>query len=81
MKMNGPSPVRNKRDSGESLQLIIASDEIIPSTPYRKSVDCNHGEPCFILVERMILIYWFPPYQRSKQDRRRVGDVQQAWGD
>ena len=28
---------------GESLQLIIASDEIIPSPPYRKSVECNHG--------------------------------------
>ncbi len=44
MKMNGPSLVRNTRNSGESLQLVIASDEIIPSTPYRKSVDCNHGE-------------------------------------
>jgi len=29
--------------AGESLQLIIASDEIIPSPPYKKSVDCNHG--------------------------------------
>jgi len=29
--------------SGETLQLIIASDEIIPSPPYRKSVDCNYG--------------------------------------
>ncbi len=28
---------------GEALQLIIASDEIIPSPPYRKSVECNHG--------------------------------------
>jgi predicted acyl esterase len=28
---------------GETLQLIIASDEIIPSPPYKKSVDCNHG--------------------------------------
>jgi len=30
--------------AGESLQLIIASDEIIPSPPYRKSVECNHGK-------------------------------------
>jgi predicted acyl esterase len=29
---------------GETLQLILASDEIIPSPPYRKSVDCNHGK-------------------------------------
>jgi putative CocE/NonD family hydrolase len=29
---------------GETLQLIIASDEIIPSPPYEKSVDCNHGK-------------------------------------
>jgi hypothetical protein len=28
---------------GETLQLIIASEEIIPSPPYKKSVDCNHG--------------------------------------
>jgi predicted acyl esterase len=30
--------------AGESLQLIIASNEIIPSPPYKKSVDCNHGK-------------------------------------
>ena len=30
--------------AGESLQLIIASDEIIPSPPYKKSVECNHGK-------------------------------------
>ena len=29
---------------GETLQVIIASDEIIPSPPYKKSVDCNHGK-------------------------------------
>jgi putative CocE/NonD family hydrolase len=29
--------------AGETLQLIVASDEIIPSPPYKKSVDCNHG--------------------------------------
>jgi len=29
---------------GETLQLIIASDEIIPSPPYKKSIDCNHGQ-------------------------------------
>ncbi len=29
---------------GETLQLIIASDEIIPSPPYKQSVDCNHGK-------------------------------------
>ena len=29
--------------AGETLQLIIASDEIIPSPPYKKLVDCNHG--------------------------------------
>jgi hypothetical protein len=28
---------------GETLQLIIASNEIIPSPPYKKSTDCNHG--------------------------------------
>jgi putative CocE/NonD family hydrolase len=30
--------------AGDSLQLIIASDEIIPSPPYIKSSDCNHGK-------------------------------------
>jgi len=30
--------------AGESLQLIIASNEIIPSPPYRKDVSYNHGE-------------------------------------
>ena len=30
--------------AGDTLQLIIASDEIIPSPPYRKSSDCNHGK-------------------------------------
>ena len=29
---------------GETLQLIIASDEIIPSPPYKKDVSCNHGQ-------------------------------------
>jgi len=29
--------------AGETLQLIIASNEIIPSPPYRKDVSCNHG--------------------------------------
>jgi hypothetical protein len=29
---------------GESLQLIIASDEIVPSVPYRKDASCNHGK-------------------------------------
>ena len=28
---------------GETLQLIIASDEIVPSVPYRKDASCNHG--------------------------------------
>ncbi len=28
---------------GETLQLIIAADEIVPSPPYRKSAACNHG--------------------------------------
>ena len=30
-------------EAGETLQLIIAADEIIPSPPYKKSADCNHG--------------------------------------
>jgi predicted acyl esterase len=30
--------------SGETLQLIIASDEIILSPIFKKSVDCNHGK-------------------------------------
>jgi len=30
--------------AGETLQLITASNEIIPSPPYRKDVSCNHGE-------------------------------------
>jgi predicted acyl esterase len=30
--------------AGESLQLIVAPDEIIPSPPYRKSTACNHGK-------------------------------------
>ncbi len=30
--------------AGEALQLIIASDEIIPSPPYRKDASCNHGK-------------------------------------
>jgi uncharacterized protein len=29
--------------AGESLELIVASDEIIPSPPYRKDVSCNRG--------------------------------------
>jgi predicted acyl esterase len=29
---------------GEALQLVIASNEIIPSPPYRKDVSCNQGE-------------------------------------
>jgi predicted acyl esterase len=29
---------------GEALQLIIASDEIIPSPPYKKDIGCNHGK-------------------------------------
>jgi hypothetical protein len=28
---------------GDSLQLILASNDIIPSPPYRKDVSCNHG--------------------------------------
>jgi len=30
-------------DRGESIVLIVAADEIIPSPPYRKRVDCNRG--------------------------------------
>jgi len=30
--------------AGETLQLIIASNEIIPSPPYKKDVSFNHGE-------------------------------------
>ena len=30
--------------AGETLQLITASNEIIPSPPYRKDVSCNHGK-------------------------------------
>jgi len=30
--------------AGESLQLIIAPDEIIPSPPYIKSSACNRGK-------------------------------------
>ena len=29
--------------AGETLQLIIAADEIIPSPPYKKSADGNNG--------------------------------------
>lgn len=29
--------------AGEGVRLIVASDEIIPSPPYRKRVDCNRG--------------------------------------
>jgi hypothetical protein len=29
--------------AGESLELIVASDEIIPSPPYRKDLSCNRG--------------------------------------
>ncbi len=29
--------------AGETLQLILASDEVIPSPPYRKDVSCNRG--------------------------------------
>jgi len=32
---------------GEALQLIIASDEIIPSPPYKKDIECNHGKHVF----------------------------------
>jgi len=30
--------------AGETLQLLIASDEIIPSPPYKKDATCNHGK-------------------------------------
>ena len=30
--------------AGEALQLILAADEIIPSPPYEKSVEGNHGQ-------------------------------------
>ena len=30
-------------DAGESLQLIIAGDVVVPSYPFVKSNDCNHG--------------------------------------
>lgn len=30
-------------EAGEGIRLIVASDEIIPSPPYRKRVDCNRG--------------------------------------
>ena len=30
--------------AGEALQLIIAGDEIIPSPPYKKSAEGNHGK-------------------------------------
>jgi predicted acyl esterase len=30
--------------AGESLQLIVASDEIIPSPPYKKDASCNQGK-------------------------------------
>ncbi|MGI9536665.1 MAG: CocE/NonD family hydrolase, partial [Desulfocapsaceae bacterium] len=29
--------------AGETLVLIISADEIIPSPPYKKSANCNHG--------------------------------------
>ena len=29
--------------AGETLQLIVAPDEIISSPPYKKSAECNHG--------------------------------------
>ena len=29
---------------GETLQLVIASDEIIPSVPYKKDASCNRGK-------------------------------------
>ena len=34
-------------DAGETLQLIISSDEIIPSVPYKKDVSCNAGRHVF----------------------------------
>ena len=33
--------------AGESLQLIVAPDEIISSPPYKKSTACNHGKHVF----------------------------------
>jgi len=29
--------------AGESMELIVSANEIIPSPPYRKNVDCNKG--------------------------------------
>ncbi len=29
---------------GETLQLIVASDDIIPSPPYKKDTSFNHGK-------------------------------------
>ena len=35
--------IYRSKTAAEALQLIIAADEIIPSPPYKKSTDCNHG--------------------------------------
>ena len=30
--------------AGETLQLIVSSNEIIPSPPYKKDIECNYGK-------------------------------------
>jgi hypothetical protein len=52
---------------GETLQLIIAADEIIHSPPYEKSVEGNHGQHVLHFGGNMIPIYRYPEYNGRKR--------------
>ena len=44
MNLPGYASSDGPPSAGESLQLIVAPDEIISSPPYKKSTACNHGK-------------------------------------
>jgi putative CocE/NonD family hydrolase len=55
---------------GETLQLIIASDEIIPSPPYKKDVSCNHGQHVLHFggkYDSYLLVPKIPPKEELKE--------------
>jgi predicted acyl esterase len=55
---------------GETLQLIIAADEIIPSPPYKKDVSCNHGQHVLHFggkYDSYLLVPKIPPKEELKE--------------
>lgn len=61
-------------DAGESLELIVSSDEIIASPPYRKDVSCNQGEHVLHMggeYDSWLLVPMIP----AREGGRAVSDV------